>query len=85
MKFIEAFEISVLGTIDGMLDRKMWKCIGGGMLAAFFLLVRCLILVTFPVSVPLIAVLIMLDERKRARDSIEARARMRRGMHNNGR
>ena len=85
MKIIEAFKISALGTLDGMHCRKMWEDIGGGMLASFVLLVRCLILVTFPISVPLIAVLIMLDERKRARDSIEARARMRRGMHNNGR
>ena len=85
MKIIEAFKISALGAMDGIIDREMWEDIGAGLFAVFVLLVRCLILVTFPVSVPLIAVLIMLDERKRARDSIEARARMRRGMHHNGR
>lgn len=63
----QALHIAASGTLDAMRNRAMWRDIGTGIVAKMVLVVRCAILVTFPVSVPLIACMIMLDEHRRNR------------------
>jgi hypothetical protein len=48
----------------GIFDSAVWGAIGTGLWAVFVLIVRLLMLLTYPVSAPCLAALVMLDERK---------------------
>ena len=79
-----ALKDAASGSLKAMADRLMWAGILAGAVATVVLLVRLLVLVTFPVSTPLIAWLLILDERRTAEQVEQARARLRRGIHQNG-
>lgn len=64
---------------------EQWRDIGVGVLALVVQIIRLGILFTFPISTPLIAWLIQLDERKTAIQRAEARARLAEQLHQNGR
>lgn len=72
------------GTFAGMADDEMWGRIGLGILAVVVLLLRIVFVLTYPISTPIIAWLLILDERKRDEQVARRRAKMRAGMHQNG-
>lgn len=78
-------KVAVQGTLDAMVCRRMWDDIGNGLLAIVVLALRLLILVTFPVSQPLIAWMLWKSDRINREHLAEARARLRAAMHRNGR
>lgn len=67
------------------LDREVWRNIREGVAASLALLMFIVFLLTFPVSVPVLTWLYVWDGRKRARDTIVAKQRMRDRIHKNGR
>jgi hypothetical protein len=67
--------LAAQGSFAGIADSETWRDIGLGMLALLVLALRVLILVTFPISTPLIAWAIWADERKRAREMAAYSAR----------
>lgn len=78
-------KIAALGTLDGLVMRDTWTEIWIGLLSCIVMAIRVLILVTFPISTPLIAWLIWLDDRKHERDAAAATVRLLRDIHRNGR
>lgn len=77
----DSFVDIVLG---GLVDDELWRGLREGAFAVLVLVVRLLLLALAPVSVPLIAWMIVHDRRRRAEQDAETRARLRRGLHQNG-
>ena len=76
-------KIAAAGTLYGLVARETWTDLGLGMLAVLVMVLRVAILVTFPISTPLIAWLIWLDDRKFKRDAATTTERLLRDMHRN--
>lgn len=76
-------KVAIIGTFDAMVCRRMWGDIGNGILAILVLLLRLLILVTFPVSQPVIAWLLWKSDKFNRERLDEARARLRARMNSN--
>lgn len=66
-------------------EKHMWTHLRIGVNAGVALILRIAILVAFPVTVPVIAWLLIKEERDRPAREAEARTRLRAGIHRNGR
>lgn len=84
MTFREALKTIAAESLRNLGEMDMWGDMVAGLVAVFLLAVRLAVLVTFPISLPLIAWLMIVDEQKRAREFEALRAKLRRGMHQNG-
>lgn len=78
-------KIAAEGTLFGLVASDTWTDLCVGLLAVVTLALRALILVTFPVSTPLIAWLIWVDDRKHERDAEVITKRLLSDIHRNGR
>jgi hypothetical protein len=80
----EALRTAVVGSFTALAEPAAWKDIGMGLIGLLAQAIRLCILLTLPISAPIIAWLLVLDDRKRAAQLDEIHARLRRGIHQNG-
>lgn len=79
-------KIAAEGTLYSIVAQDTWRDLCLGLLAVMVLALRFAILLTFPISTPLIAWLIWwLSDRKFKRDAAATTERLLRDMHRNGR
>lgn len=88
LTYRQALRKAACETLTMLAHPDVWSDLGralrDGVWSILFLLVRLGLLLAFPLSIPLVAYLMVLDERKRAAHEIEIRAKLRRGIHQNG-
>jgi hypothetical protein len=77
----DAFVEIILG---GLVDEELWKALREGAFAALVLVVRLILLAIFPISVPLVAWMVIHDRERREKQQAEFRIRVRQEMHQNG-
>lgn len=80
----KALRASALGTFTALTYADTWRDIGAGIFAVSVQLLRILLLVLFPVTIPLFAWLIIRDTKRRAEEEPKRRAALRAGIHKNG-
>lgn len=71
----DAFFDIVLG---GLVDHVMWRALRDGLIGTMALILRILLLALFPISVPLIAWMVIHDRKRREEQQAEFSARVRR-------
>lgn len=64
--------------LGGIVDEELWDAMREGAFSIFVLVVRLILLVLFPISVPLIAWMVIHDRKLRDEQQEEFRARVRR-------
>lgn len=85
MKYHQALRTAAVESVLCIADRKAWRTLAAGLYGLLFIALRIVMLVTFPVSVPLIAWLIQHDSHRRLEQAQLARAQLIAGIHQNGR
>lgn len=84
MPWRDALKTAVIGNLEAPFEGRVWMEIATGVCAVLLIVLRLLLLMVLPFTVLLTAWLIRRYEMKTARNTAEARARLRRWMHQNG-
>lgn len=77
MTFLDELRAEAAASVTMLGHRSMWDDIVTGAWGCFALAIRLLILMLFPISVPLIAWIVVKDKKLRLVQEAEARKRMR--------
>lgn len=81
----EALKRAAIGSLKGLVWRETWTDLLFGVAAALLLCSRVVTVLTYPISTPLIAWVLMRETNRREAKATEIRRRMRADMHKNGR
>lgn len=84
MKWIKQMKHEAWITLHILASESMWIDIRRGIFAIMQLLIRVLVLITFPISTPLFAWASIRQERRMAEYEAKARERLRADIHRNG-